>query len=177
MSRSICTETFDNLEQATSSQMLCVWYIIGCWIEISSTTFILNSSILCSWIISISSWCSVSSSCGSSAAATLFAARREKKTCNLLRRQTAGGTKLKGPIRVSGLPHRLRNVRGICFVPSPFADLEYFCKVLFLALAQSGSLNTGGFQRPDHWQRWTGIECLACLNIFYRIFNNGSTLF
>ena len=63
-----------------------------------------------------------------------FSQQGVKKTCNLVRRQKAGGTKLKGPIRISGLPHRLRNIRGICLVPSPFADLEYFCKVLFLAL-------------------------------------------
>ena len=85
----------------------------------------------------------------------LFLQQGVKKTC----------TKLKRPIRVSGHPPRLRNMRGICFVPSPFADLEYFCMVLFLALFQSGFLNTHGFQ------------CLACFNIFYRIFNSGSTLF
>ena len=95
----------------------------------------------------------------------LFLQQGVKKTCNVVRHQKAGGTKLKRPIRVSGHPPRLRNMRGICFVPSPFADLEYFCMVLFLALVQSGSLNTHGFQ------------CLACFNIFYRIFYSGSTLF
>ena len=174
MTQIICTENLDSLEQATSSQMLCVSYMMGCWTETSSTTFLLNSSIVCSSIISISSWYSVSSFCGSSAAGTLFAARCES---NLVRHQKGGGTKLKGPIRVSGLPPRLRNIRGICFVPRSFADLGYFCKVLFLALVQSGSLNTHGFQCPPLWQRWTGIQCLACFDIFYRIFNISSTLF
>ena len=49
----------------------------------------------------------------------------------------------------------LETLEGSASFPVCSPILNY---ALFLVFSQSGFLSTRGFQRPAHWQRWTGIR-------------------
>ena len=176
MSWSICTENFASLKQAAISQMLRVSYTIGCCSDIPP------------WLRYSNLVCSVHEFYSALRRVHLFRPQIHLLEKLSLKRGVRKNMQLAEKLNNSKHQIQKSHLRfwifpltwkhwGISFLSSLFADFEYFCKVLFSVVSQSGSLSTAGFQRPAHWQRWTGFRCLSCTSILYRIINSGNALF